>query len=1130
VIDGRGPGSDQTPQNGLTFAGSTGANVQVAIDNSGGATNGDILVAQQESHLVDVFSPTGAFLGQLTQYKPGPAAEGSLTNLGLICGVAVDPSGSAYLGDFSNGVHQYKQPVSPHNPLTNADNSANFTSVSNVCTLAAGAGSTAGFVFVNRFLGGLFKVEVATGTSKYEVDTGATTVTVDPGTGRVFIAKGNEVKEYDASGASSATLRSTIVVGSKVTGLAVDKTSGNVYVAREGSNLLEVFSPLVVVPDVTNKPATAITATTATLKGEISAASGGSATCHFQYTTDAAFQADKVIPGHDGFAGASSAPCSPAGPFTGSSTQVVSAAVSALSSETKYWFRLVGENASGQNKASPPLNFETLGKPLITGVTASEVSTSSARITGEINPRGLPTTFTVQYVTEAVFNQSGYLNATETPAKSVGSGPAFVPVSQQLSGLEAGTTYHFRIKASNEAGEATPSADRTFTTFPSSSGLADGRAYEMVSPASKIGEVYPPVPPIGFSGTCNSCTPGFDKLKMPMQARPDGNVVAYEGSPFSGGLASGANEYIAGRGASVWATTALSGPKFQDNEHQGFKAFSTDLSRGILLQITPILSDDAPSFEGVGFANLYLWSTGGTLQPLIEVEPPSRSPGTVSTNKFRVNYAGANAGTQTSLPFSHVIFQANDALTGEEPLIAPEAPPLTANQTNLYEWSDGQLHLVNVLPGNTTASPNAVIGGGLIPAGALSNFNFEHAISADGNRIFWSDASGQVYVREGGTTTIKVNDPGKFLNASADGSKVLLTDGIVYDVDTEAKTDLTSGQGGFEGSLGASEDLARIYFVSTKALTLPSEENANGEHAEEGKRNVYLWEEGSVAAFIGQLPAENPGNGFGPIKAAPINRTAQVTADGRYLAFMSTAKLTGYDNSGCGSSCLEVFDYDATTDSLHCASCNPSGEKPLGQSSLSTLYGLEEFFPQPENLTTDGHGRVFFESQDVLSKQDTNGTIQDVYQWEPNGVGSCTRASGCVSLISSGTSPKDSQFVNSTPSGNDVYFTTRQSLVKSDTDDLMDLYDARVGGGFEESTTAPCAGEGCAAALPPTPSFQAPGSTSFNGPGNPKPAKKCKPNQVKKYGKCVAKHKKKKHDKGKGNKKRAGTKQKGGAK
>ncbi len=1132
TIDARGPDADLTPQEGLHFL--TPALTQVAVDPS----NGNIYVSQFFEHLVDVFAPSGEFLGQLTEYKDGAVFE----PLNLPCGVAADSAGNVYVADLSSQVHQY-DPAG--NPVVNSDSSANFLlseALPGACTLAAGAGPTAGSLFVRRS-GDLYKIDVTTGEEKYKVDDNNTTVTVDPLSGHVLTANGNEVREYDASGPSSANLLGTIPAGSAVTGVGVDGstgTGGTVYVARAGAAHLDVYGPFVKLPDVLTGAASEVKGTTATLNGSISADNGPAATCEFEYLSETAYQANIASAKAEGknpteikeaaFSGATSVPCEPAGPFSGSSVEEVSGKATGLSASTEYEFRIVGENANGKSPGGPE-GFRTAGPPVIKGGEVSEITTTTAKITGEVNPATLATSFWVDYVSAEEFDEAEYDSATSVPvpAQNIGSANGFVEVSQLLSGLAPGTAYHFRLVAENEAG-TTLGEDHQFTTFVPSTNLLDGRAYEQVSPAQKLGEVFPPEPGprVGLSNTCNACTPGWNKARAAMQVSPDGNAVAYEGSPFAAGLAAGVNEYVAKRGGGDegWQTSALSSAQLRDDTPQGFKAFSSDLSRAVLYQIKPSLTPEAPT----DFANLYLQQVGeGGLTALITEEPPNRLPGGGNPNAFRVTYAGANAGSAVVAPFSHVIFQANDAL---EVGGVPKAPTVGAEETNLYEWSGGQLELVNVLPGNATAAPDAVIGSGLLAA-KEGNFAFDHAISDDGRRIFWSEKpSGQVYVREDGATTIKVPDPGKFMTATTDGSKVLLNNGRVYGLEDDTLTDLTGGVGGFEGMLGTSEDLARIYFVATKALTGPGEVNDNPvapEHAEEGEFNLYLWEEGAVphegeTRFIGKLLEEDNNVGVSPVGTWRVqagNRLAQTSPDGRFLAFVSKAQLTGYDNTVRGGGvcrqsqssapgCQQVFEYDADDESLVCPSCNPSGARPLALSKLALINSGLDFLPELDNLPPAGEGRLFFESQDVLSPADTNGRIQDVYEWEPNGVGLCRESGGCLALISSGHYPKDSHFVNASATGDDVFFTTREALVPQDKDgDFMDLYDARVGGGFPEEPIVDCSAETCPNPQPPPPPDPTAGSAGLIAPPNPK---YCKKGFVKKHGKCVKKkHKKKPH-------------------
>ncbi len=141
------------------------------------------------------------------------------------------------------------------------------------------------------------------------------------------------------------------------------------------------------------------------------------------------------------------------------------------------------------------------------------------------------------------------------------------------------------------------------------------------------------------------------------------------------------------------------------------------------------------------------------------------------------------------------------------------------------------------------------------------------------------------------------------------------------------------------------------------------------------------------------------------------------------------------------------------------------------------------------NLSSSGN-QVFFESVDPLVGQDTNG-VQDVYEWEADGAGSCQTAAqngGCIYLISSGKSPDPSFFADASSDGDDVFFFTTQPLVGQDRDQLVDIYDARVDGGLasQDPTTTgpPCAGDECRSESATPPEIGTPTSAASNGEGN----------------------------------------------
>jgi hypothetical protein len=354
-----------------------------------------------------------------------------------------------------------------------------------------------------------------------------------------------------------------------------------------------------------------------------------------------------------------------------------------------------------------------------------------------------------------------------------------------------------------------------------------------------------------------------------------------------------------------------------------------------------------------------------------------------------------------------------------------------------------------------------------------------------------------------------VGGGGEYLGASADGSLVLFAkagDLYQYDVEAAATTDLAHAAK-VMGVVGSSDDGSHVYFVAGGVLA--SNENANHESAVEGEPNLYL-ASGGMTTFIAKLSGEdnayitNSGNTepphYGDWRTSFGERTAEVTPNGSHVVFMSRRSLTGYDNRGgcAGESgrCPEVFVYDAGTQRLSCASCNPDGQPPVAvANNIEDPHAAElvggAFLPvppiyatgtyQPRWISDDG-SRVFFDTAEPLVPQDTN-RVQDVYEWERSGAGSCTQPAGCIYLISSNLGHDEAFFIDASASGNDVFFTSRAELVREDRGEAVEVYDARVGGGFPEPSQA-CTGTGCQGVPPAPPAFATPSSVTFNGAGN----------------------------------------------
>jgi phosphodiesterase/alkaline phosphatase D-like protein len=116
----------------------------------------------------------------------------------------------------------------------------------------------------------------------------------------------------------------------------------------------------------------------------------------------------------------------------------------------------------------PPGPVASAAAPTVSTGPASAVSQLTATVGGQVNPNGLATTYSVQYGTSTSY---GSTSATA----SAGAGSTAVPVSVSLTGLTPGTTYHYRLVATNSAG-TTNGADAAFTTRPGSPTATTGTA------------------------------------------------------------------------------------------------------------------------------------------------------------------------------------------------------------------------------------------------------------------------------------------------------------------------------------------------------------------------------------------------------------------------------------------------------------------------------------------------------------------------------------------------------------------------------------------------------------------------------------------------------------------------------
>jgi len=736
--------------------------------------------------------------------------------------------------------------------------------------------------------------------------------------------------------------------------------------------------------------------------------------------------------------------------------------------------------------------------PVIKGPSFTGVTESEANLQAEINPCNLETTYTFEYTTQQRFDEEGFTGASVAGKGQIPVGLAPVPVSSAAVGLESGTAYRFRVIASNERGS--DEAEGQFSTYPATpipscpndgvrTGFAallpDCRAYELVTPADT-----------------NARTPkGIGRLGTyfaTREASSAGDTVSFEieGGALPGGEGTGSfagDPYLATRGGEGWGT-AYVGPSGEESPallpgsnspDQGYSLWSTGSGLG------------SAAIEGKQ-TNYVRYADGHSA--LV-------GRGSLGTDPRAVGRLISENG-------SHIVFVSGTE--GEAIHLEPNAPP-DGTKVIYDRTADEVTHVVSLLPG------------GITPL-AGENANYEGA-SLDGKGVAFTIGK-KLYLRFNNEETYEVGEGVTFAGVAEGGARIFyLESGDLFAFDAKAEETIRFTESGNVTPVNVAAEGAAAYFVSPSVLT-GEEENPNDAKAQKGKENLYLSEEGALS-FVGTVTQRDV---EGELKGEPIGGLglwatavgssqygvpgrfaedpSRATPDGSVLLFESRADLAGYDPEGHA----EVYRFDAVSGVLQCLSCNPTQAAASSNASLQSIRG-SQLDPEPfssnayvENIRSDGR-RAFFQSSEPLVPTDVDG-LQDIYEWEDQGVGSCTQPGGCIYLISSGQSNRIDYLYAVSGSGSDVFFRSSDLLLSSDRDETPSIYDARVEGGFPSPPTSTCGGEGCSPGVPNPPSMLNPESGTHDEGGPVKSCPKGK-RKVVRDGKvrCLKKNHKKRHHK-----------------
>jgi hypothetical protein len=327
----------------------------------------------------------------------------------------------------------------------------------------------------------------------------------------------------------------------------------------------------------------------------------------------------------------------------------------------------------------------------------------------------------------------------------------------------------------------------------------------------------------------------------------------------------------------------------------------------------------------------------------------------------------------------------------------------------VYRWTrSGGLSAVSVMQDGSTA-----------PTQIRQAVGRQTQTSVDGSVVYFAVEFGAIYRRVNGQTT---------LVSHADGTN------IPADIPLPATLDAVSGDGRYAVFHTTNSNIPPLtahpvdpnggavyrYDSVDDTITYISDvRDRAGQtvYATDDAQTIYV-DQSTISTVFGPLVVWHNGEER-TIDSDGGSDAIAISPSGRYFGWVAA------DGSA------NLYDYE--TDESVCVSC-PADGSPNGRAKIP---GGGNFLGNSPSKTVTDDGTMFFDAPDRLLAADHNGS-RDVYAYR----------AGRLSLISPGTADFDAQLVDSSLDGSSVFFQTTQGLVGQDTDSEMDVYVARVGGGF----------------------------------------------------------------------------------
>ncbi len=557
---------------------------------------------------------------------------------------------------------------------------------------------------------------------------------------------------------------------------------------------VETFRGLPAVAGVTADPAQLVAPRSATLVGSFD---GNSEDTHYYFewgTEEGNFTQKMPLPPAD--AG------SPAGP----GPSEVSLDLTELAPGKLYYYRFVASNSFGTTISNEE-HLSTPPAPPAVKASVEKVHSESAVLDAQVNPEGGATKYYFEYGLQDC--ASGPCEATAV--EELEAGIRNVAVVAHIEDLTPGTTYHYRVVATNST-KTTDGPDQTFTTFPYVSKLNEGctnsparqqtgaallldcRAYELVSARNTGGYNISSDLSAGQSASFG----GYPEAETPSDKRASARVLySVENGAIPGTdhpTNRGSDPYVATRGENGWTTEYVGIPANNSFSAAPFSSTPSGANAGLETFAFGAPGGCSPCFEG-GYTGIPVRYEGKLVQGMAgSLNPgPSAKPAGLITEDLSANG-------------EHFIF-------GSTSQFEPEGNK--NGEISIYDrnLASGETHVVSFTP--AAEDPP----GQPLPChmNCSSDGIAELGISADGSHILLGE-----------------------LIKESEGAKLYH---LYMNVGDSIRTiDLTPGASEGVRFDGMTSDGKKVFFSSTEHLT--------GEDEQHSGADIYMWEEGHPLTLV----------------------------------------------------------------------------------------------------------------------------------------------------------------------------------------------------------------------------------------------------------------------------------------